>query len=464
MSQKLDTFADMTPQTIDTQAETAPSQPNNAGQPNVQQATDMNNQVANSGLDTFDNPEPIIPDSIKTKGESNAEEQKQAEESENSEETEIKRETDNLEMQEADDNDEGEAEGESGEEGEDSTTQETEQDSEEAAGTEFEGKTIRLKNGDESFDIPENATLPVKVKGKKEFVSLNDLKENYSGRKAWGQEIEKTKAERVEIQQERETFDHQRAEVREHFAKIGEALERTFTDPEADPLEAINYLIDLSGRNVLDYQKRMMDYFGNKAMEFYEMDESQQQLYWTQKENEILRNNQATRDRLAEERNAQEQRNTQEAQVREQYGVSEEQYQAALEAIEQQGFDVENATVEQVSHWAALTPLAEQAAELAKDFKDELSDDEYDNLIAGTADTLFKFQDIEAVEALRITAKRMGFEVYSDDDLVERANRKVPQNKSRLDNRVNPKKYAQRQDDHIETFDDFENEIYFNRR
>lgn len=460
MSKNLDTFADMTPiEPVDTQAIAQPSQVGNAHQPNVQQATDMNSQVENSGLDTFDNPEPIIPDNMK-EGENNGEEQKQAQKSEGTEKTEVKRETDNLEMQEADESDEGTEAKVEGEEGVDTPPEETEQDSEEDSGAELEGKDIRLKVGDKRYDINENATVPVKVKGRKEFVSLKELREDYSGRKAWGQEIEKTKAKQAEVEKDRELFDEQRAQVREHFATIGEKLERAFTDPEADPLEAMNYLVELSGRNVLDYQKRMLDYFGNKALEFYEKDPAEQELYWTQKEIELLRNNQATQAKEVQDRNAQEQRLKELSQVREKYGVSEEQYQEAYNALEQAGFDVQTATSEQVSHYAALMPLAAQANELAEGFKEDLSSDEYEELVAGTADTMFKFRDIDPVKALQLTAERMGYEVYSEDAVVEQLQEKTKSPKSRLEKGFNAKKVAQKEEGHIESFDDFDNGYY----
>lgn len=462
MSNNLDTFDNMTPiSPIDTQAEAGPSQPSNAGQPNVQQATDMNSQVENSGLDTFDNMEPIIPDSMKEQGERNAKEQKQAQESENSEKPEAKRETDNLEMQEAD---EGADEEESGNEGEDSTSEEAESDSEEASGTELEGKTIRLKVGDEKIDINENATVPVKVKGRKEFVTLNELRENYSGKKAWGQELEKTKAQQAEMEQEREVWEGQKAEVRETFANLGQMIEDAFSNPEADPLAAMKHLVEVSGRSVLDFEKRLMDYYQGQVSIFDDMDESQRELYWMQKENEILRNNQATQARKFEERKAQEQRFSQINQVREQYGVSEEEYLEAEAMIESEGYDLSQVSPEQVSQYAAYKPLVAQAQEMMTEIKEDLSSDEYEDLLTGTADTMFKFQELSPLDALKITAKRMGLEITSDDDLIEQVNQKVPRTTSRLDGKFNAKKYAQRDEGHIESFDDFNEEFYSRNR
>ena len=439
--QQLDTFADMTPI-----------------QPNVQQATDMNSQTENSGIDTFDNMEPIIPDSIKeTKQEKeNGEEQEQAEETKDTKTQEVKRQTDSLDDQ-TDEKPEGrEAEAK----GEDRPAEEEEQDRQETTGTDLEGKTIRLKVGDEKVDINENATVPVKVKGRKEFVTLNELRENFSGKKAWGDELNKVKAKEVEILQDKEVWEGQREQVKQHFVQMGEKIQRIFDDAEYDPLEPLKELVVMSGNSVLDFEKKIMEHFGNVYEQFSGLDETEQKLYWTERENQILRDNQTTRTKEIEERKASEQRNTRLTEARAQYGVSEQDFQIAEDTIRELGYDMNQVTPEQVSHYAALTPLVAQAEELASSFEDDLSSDEMEKLIAGTADTMLKFPELDPTESLKLSAKRMGYTVYSDDDLVNELKEKTKQPTSRLQNRNNPKKYAARDEGHIESFDDFTEEFY----
>ena len=426
-------------------------------------SVDLNSQVQNAGIDTFDNEEVILPD---TMNEGNQEEVNAKEESEEPKK-EVKRETDSLEDQtdETDEaNDEESKEAKSEEDGDDSTSEEDQQSEEENTGTDESRKTIRLKDGDERFDIPEDATVPVKVKGRKEFVSLNELRENYSGKKVWSDEIEAAKGRQVELEREKEDFEASREETRNHFRKIGSMLHEAFENPEADPLAAMKYLVELGGRNVLDFEKTMMGHYGKLASQFSEMDETEQELYWTRRENELLRNNQATQSQQVEERRAQEQRNQQLAQVREKYGVSEEEYLATEQELEQLGYDLEQVTPEQVSHYAALKPMVEQAEQLTKQFEEDLSTDELEQLISGTADTMYKFPDLDPEEALKISAKRLGYQIFREQELVEQLVEKKKKPESRLTNRTPAKSAVRYEDDgHIESFDDFD-ELIYNRR
>jgi len=392
-----------------------------------------------------------------------AEEQEPTEEKRN---PEVKRETDKLEVQEKDDekeskSDEKPEKDDDGEEGDDKSDEEAKQDSEKDSGAKPKGKTIRLKNGDEAFDLDPNATVPVKVKGRKEFVTLQELRDNFSGHKAWTEEINTAKSKQAELEAQVEDFTAQKEQTKAHFAKIGNMLHDAFENPEADPLAAMKYLVDLSGRNVLDFEKRMLEHYGSLANNFSEMDEHQQQLYWTQRENEILKDNQTARQRQLEERRALEQRNQQLASVREQYGISEEDYSATEQELSQLGYDLKEVSPEQVSKYAALKPFVEKADELCSQFEEDLSDDEMDALITGTADTMFKFPELDQIEALRLSAKRLGFDLTAEEDLVNELERKTQEPKDRLDrSAAEAKKAVKAKEDAFESFDDFEELIY----
>lgn len=438
----LDTFANMEPIDLNNDAAAAPTQ--TAQDPLVE---------------SFDSDEVILPDSMKeedTKGEQDAEKQESSEESEETEKSENKG---TLENKEKDEDDEGTEKEESGKEGDDSSEEETEQDSQEDSGNKPEGKTIRVKNGDESLDLDEKSTVPVRVKGKKEFVSLSELTKNYSGHKAWSEEIETAKAQKAEVEIEREQFNTAREQTKEHFVKIGSMLNDAFENPEADPLSAMKYLVELSGRNVLDFEKRIMEHSMGLSNQFAELDENQQQLYWTQRENEILKNNQATQAKQFEDRKAQEQRVQQLNQVREQYGVSEQDYEAAQNAIAESGYDLKEVSPEKISKYAALQPLVREANELCQEFEDDLSDAEMTQLVTGTADTKFKFPELSSQEALKLAAKRMGYEIELTDDLLDEVKEKVqkPEDKSR---KTSAKRAVEVPEGHMESFDDFDTMYY----
>lgn len=435
---QVDSFANVEPKGLDTPAE----------------------QSSGNDFDSFDNME------VQTleQDDQGAEEQEQKEEKP---EPQIKRETDKLDVQE---NDEEESESKSdkepekdddGKEGDDKSAEKTESDKPEDTGAKPKGKTIRLKNGDEAIDLDPMATVPVKVKGRKVFVSLQELRDNFSGHKAWTEEITAAKTKQADLESQVEDFTAQKEQTKAHFAKIGNMLHEGFENPEADPLAAMKYLVDLSGRNVLEFEKRMMEHYGNLAHNFSDMGESEQELYWTQRENQILKDNQTARQRQLEERKASEQRDQELASVREKYGISDEDYSTTERELNDLGYDLKEVTPEQVSKYAALKPLVEESTELCSQFEDDLSDDEMDALIAGTADTMHKYPELDKIESLRISAKRLGFDLTSEEDMVNDLKQKTREPNDRLDRSSEEAKRAVKaKNDAYESFDDFEELIY----
>jgi hypothetical protein len=427
---------------------------------------DMNSQ--GQGLDTFESGDVILPEDVK---EGEDEVKGQSGEQQSSKTTEAKKETkagkspkeaketDLLDDQESDSDGEGDSK-EEAPEGE-SSEEESESDGEEAADQKPEGKTIRLKEGDKALDVSEEATVAVKVKGKKEFVSLSELKKNYSGQKAWDEEFGKIEEQKKTFEQERSSFDSSRKETRAHFEKIGEKLHRAFKDPEADPLEAMEYLLEMAGQDVVQYKKRVMDHYGTLAYEFGQLSEAERELYWTKMENEVIRNNQANLTKAQSDRTAQEQRNHKAVEARKQYGVSEQDYDGARQEIESLGADMSQVSEEQISKYAATKPLVVKAENVCDQFQEDLSTDEMNQLISVTADTMFKYNHLTEVEAVKIAAKTLGYEIEDIDEQIEKLNSKVPEVKRRLDNSADAsKKVAKRSDEHLESFDDYENDFY----
>lgn len=415
-------------------------------------------QSSGNDFDSFDNME------VQTleQDDQGAEKQEQAKEES---ESQVKRETDKLDVQEDKDkepeSDKEPEKDDDGKEGDDKSDEKAESDKQETPGDKPKGKTIRLKNGDEAIDIDPEATVPVKVKGRKEFVSLQELRDNFSGHKAWTEEINTAKTKQAELESQVEDFTAQKEQTKAHFAKIGNMLHEGFENPEADPLAAMKYLVDLSGRNVLEFEKRMMEHYGSLADNFGSMGESEQELYWTQRENQILKDNQTARQRELEERKASEQRHQQLSSIREQYGISDEDYSATEKELNELGYDLKEVTPEQVSKYAALKPFVEDANELCSQFEEDLSDDEMDALISGTADTMYKYPELDKIESLRISAKRLGFDLTSEEDMVNELKSKTTDSNDRLDrSSVDGKKAVKAKDDGYESFDDFDELIY----
>ena len=66
-------------------------------------------------------------------------------------------------------------------------------------------KNLRMKMGEELFNVASDATFKVKVDGKSEEVPLQELINNYSGKTAWDKKFTEIGKEKKEVQFEKST-------------------------------------------------------------------------------------------------------------------------------------------------------------------------------------------------------------------------------------------------------------------
>lgn len=418
---------------------------------------------AEQELDTFGNTEPIETPKQETKPQEEVKKEVKDEKGEEDDPKQTMDSADELEEKEAgketekedkeepakpeakDSNDEGEGDGK-----------------EEDTPRKPEGKTIRLKTGDGSVDVEEDATVAVKIDGKKQFVPLSELRSNYSGKQSWDKKFGELESTKQQFTAEKTKFEDDKKVVVEHFTRIGDKLNAIYDDPSSDPVDALRYLVDTSGKDVLKFEQRMMAHYGNLAADFAEMSEAEQQLYWSERKNQILLDNQANRAKIDSDRTAQEQRIQAESEVRKQYGVSDRDFEEAQNELVQLGYDVSKVDAKGVCEFISLKPHAEKAEAICEQFQEDLGDDDLVNLISETTKTLRDNSFLSPEEAVKLAGRRLGFEIEDINDDIDELNKKVAKPESRLEADDNSAKKAgkKRESGHVESFDDYENDIY----
>lgn len=418
---------------VGTQAE--PSKPSSNPQHDTGKGTDLNSQ--NDNLDTFDNDDVILPEGMDEQGnkiDGKTDLQTQEDDEKGEEEKEEPAPTGSKEeVDEEEGNDEGEEEpGE--EEGADS-------------------KLIRVKFGDKAYDIEEDATVAVPVKGKKHFVPLSELKSNYSGKVAFEEKFGKLDSDRKEFETEKETIRKDWEQVSGRFRHLGKLIENAYTDPNKSFFEPMQYLVELAGGDVLQYEKGLMETMSDRFQSYSEMDEVERNLYWAKRENDILRSNQTAREELENQRKADMDRDRDFRATLERYGVDEQSYRESYDLLVSQGNEENTLTPDFVANYTALLPHAEKAAEVLSEFEDELDDSEMETMVADTASLTHQGYDL--IEAIKIAGKKLGFEVSDIQEDIETLNQKVVTPSPKDPHKG--KKYRAKEDpSHVETFDDFE--------
>lgn len=313
-------------------------------------------------------------------------------------------------------------------------------------------KKIKIKADDKDYEIPLDATIKTKVKGKNEFVSLEDLRNNYSGSKAWTEEIEAAKSKQQEAEFEIEQLEEEKEEIGGHLEKLGELMDKE----DGDPLDALYYLLDMTGRDVNNYSKRVFDFMEEKVEEMSEMDDSEKELYWTKKRLEKINNNQAAKSERQKQEQAQRELVSRVDQIRESHGVSEEGFVQAYDELVNLGISEEEITPQQVVEYSAIKPHVEKAEKIVGQFEDDLDDDGMDELISETASAMRKYPNMSDQDALTFAAKGLGYDVETIDDDINELNEKVGDRRDV--EREKQRKVGKKKDDpnHIESFDDFD--------
>jgi hypothetical protein len=385
-------------------------------------------------LDTFDNGDVVL------------EEPKKEEEK-----SELKDESKNNQKEQLEDQEEKDEKKEAkSEEKEEPKSEEKEEVKEEKEPeVKLEGKTLRLKEGDKAIDVNENTTVKVKVKGKNEFISIADLKQNYSGKIAYDETMAEAKTKLEDAETKSAQFEGQKNAIVQDLKAVMEKMD----DPEGNPLDALKYLLDITGKPVHTYMKRALEAQIDQLSELQEMTETERELYWNRQETDWLRNNQATREKQTAEEKTQRDSSQQIVNLREQYGVSEKEYAQVQSELEQELDDV---TPEQVVQLAKFKPVyTETKTFVDENFAEELGDTDLEDLTAGTARILFRNPKATQEEAVKMAARELGFEVSTVDEDIAELESKNP-SKPVDAKKGSDYKYGRKTTEQIESFDDFE--------
>lgn len=87
--------------------------------------------------------------------------------------------------------------------------------SEEAEADAPPAKTVKLYNGDEAVELPEDAEIEVKIDGEIHKVKLSDFQSDLSGQKAISQRFSALNAERKAIEERKQALDYAESQVHE---------------------------------------------------------------------------------------------------------------------------------------------------------------------------------------------------------------------------------------------------------
>lgn len=280
----------------------------------------------------------------------------------------------------------------------------------------FEGKTFKLFKDGQKIEVPMDATIRTKVNGKNEIVTIEELRNNYSGKQAWDKKM-------PELAEKERIIEAKNAELTRVQQTLRSNLEGTRSDlikaleENGNPLDAMNKIVDMLGVDSYDFNKAVFSSMLDQLSELQQMDEAEQEAFWLRKQNAHINSKHESLAEQNKQAKAREERIASIDRMREARGVSEEDFVSAYKELSQQA---ENVTPEQAIEYAVNLPLLQTAEECLKPYEDQLSDDEFDSMMAKVAQAMKNDRSITKDDVVMYLA-----EVYQVEDLVNTVNRKA---------------------------------------
>lgn len=241
---------------------------------------------------------------------------------------------------------------------------------------------LRMRMGDDLYNITSDASLPVKIDGKVENVSVQELVNNYSGKTAWDKKFTELGKEKKALDFEKSQVEHKNAELMKHV----EAALAPIKDPSKNPLESLLYLVEMSNEDPYAAYRRIMEANLEELSTLMDMSEVERELYFHKKKDELhskvtkQRNERITKEQtfnqVVEKVNA----------LRQAYNVSEDEFVDASEELEAlftaQKLDPNTITEEQVVDFASLKPHIATVKELIEPYEDNIDEGKYGDVVA----------------------------------------------------------------------------------
>lgn len=345
------------------------------------------------------------------------------------------------------------------EENEDGEEEESEEDSEEESDKEEkevkeeekkedkkDSKKLRMKMGNELYNIDSEATFKVKVDGETLEVPVQELINNYSGKTAWDKKFTEIGKEKKALEYETSKLTRQKEFLDNHLYNALIPLK----DPNKNPLESVLYLVEMSGEDPYTAYRRMMEANLEELGGLLDMTETERELYFHKKKDQLYSD-------VARKRNEKQQKEQTFNQVlekvnslRQSYNVSEEAFVDASEELESiysgSGLDVNDITDEAIVDYASLKPHIEVVKKLVEPYEENISEAKYGDVVAELSRYL---RNGDADEA---TIKQILARNFSVEEDVKELNTKVYSKGQKA-----PAKKALNQvSNSFESFDDWE--------
>ena len=348
------------------------------------------------------------------------------------------------EKKEEDDSEDGEEE--ESETEEESKEEEESEEVEEKQEPKKDSKKLRMRMGDELFNVDADASFKVKVDGQNVDVPLQELINNYSGKTAWDKKFTEIGKEKKTLEFEKTNLLKQKEVLTGHLNQVLAPIK----NKDANPLDSLLYLVEMSGEDPYNAYRRIMEANLEELGTLMDMSEVERELYFHKKKDELYSNVAKKRQGRIQEEQAFNQTVQKVDALRQSFNVTEEQFVDASEELEEiysaSGLDVKDITNEAIVDYASLKPHIAVVRELVEPYVDNISDEKYGDVVADLS------RYLRDGKADKETIKQILARNFSVEEDVKELNTKV-YSKSQ---KAPAKKALKQETTKFESFDDWD--------
>ena len=245
-----------------------------------------------------------------------------------------------------------------------------------------DSKKLRMRMGEELFNVDSDASFKVKVDGKNEDVPLQELINNYSGKTAWDKKFTEIGKEKKTLEVEKAQVTRQSEELKSHVAKALAPLKTK----DGNPMDSLLYLVEMSGDDPYNAYRRIMESNLEELGKLMDMGDVERELYFHKKKDELYSDVAKKRQGKLHEEQTFNQVVQKVDSLRQSYNVTEDAYVDASDELEEiyadSKLDVNSITHEAIVDYASLKPHIEVVKGLIEQYEDNISEGKYGDVVA----------------------------------------------------------------------------------
>lgn len=228
----------------------------------------------------------------------------------------------------------------------------------------------------ETFSLASSAIVSVPVDGKTEKITLQELKNNYSGKVFHDKRINEVNLYEQSVKKKEADYEQKFSQYRQLKSEI----EGIIKDPAKNPKEAFKIFLDSAGVDSYDLMERMFEADLTELANVLNMDTHERKAHFLEKKNSHLLEQSKKRDEIRQSEERVKSYKAKTDALRNSSGVSEAQYMDALDELKSFGHKDVDISEQDIVEWAATKPHRAEVKTLLEPYKDQFQGDAYGEL------------------------------------------------------------------------------------